>query len=146
MLGTVGDAGPHNQIRLSPDGTRVILVLVDLKLSTYVLSVLDLGSGVASRMTPNGESANDAVWSPDSETVAFESRPKGRRDFYSQSVGSRNATLMFESAEDPKWLDDWSADGRYPLVSRAGSREVVHARRPFGDRQPLPLMTPDGAQ
>ena len=63
-------------------------------------------------MTPNGESANDAVGSPDSETVAFESRPKGRRDFYWQSVGSRNATLMFESADDPKWLDDWSADGR----------------------------------
>ena len=52
VLGTVGDPGPHNQIRLSPDGTRVILALVDLKLSTYVLSVLDLGSGVASRMTP----------------------------------------------------------------------------------------------
>ena len=144
VLGTVGDPGPHNQIRLSPDGTRVILALVDLKLSTYVLSVLDLGSGVASRMTPSGESANDAAWSPDSETVAFESRPKGRRDFYSQTVGSRSPTLMFESADDPKWLDDWSADGRYLLFHVPGPGKLF-ALPTFGDRQPLPLMTATAA-
>ena len=35
------------RFRLSLHGTRVILVLVDLKLSTYVLSVLDFGAAAS---------------------------------------------------------------------------------------------------
>jgi eukaryotic-like serine/threonine-protein kinase len=140
----VGDAGSYNQIRLSPDGTRVLLMLLDFKFSTTVVSVLDLGSGVASRMTPNGETANDAVWLPDSETVAFESRPKGRRDFYSQTVGSRNSTLIFESTDDPKWLDDLSADGRY-ILFHVPSPGKLFAVPTFGDRQPLPLIATTAA-
>jgi hypothetical protein len=45
----------------------------------------------------------------------FESLPKGKRDFYRQAIGARSLTAVYESDEDPKWLDDWSADGRYAL-------------------------------
>ncbi len=143
VLGTVGDPGPHNQIRLSPDGTRVILALVDLK---FDLRAVRARSRQRRRQPDDAErrSANDAAWSPDSETVAFESRPKGRRDFYSQTVGSRSPTLMFESADDPKWLDDWSADGRYLLFHVPGPGKLF-ALPTFGDRQPLPLMTATAA-
>ena len=34
---------------------------------------------------------------------------------FTQRVGSPTATLVFESPDDPKWIDDWSADGKFLL-------------------------------
>jgi Tol biopolymer transport system component/predicted Ser/Thr protein kinase len=140
VLGTVGDDGPYNQIRLSPDETRVVVAFLDTKLATMMVSVLDLTSRITSRMTPVGQAANDPVWAPNSETIAFETRPKGRRDFYTQSVGSPEPTPAFESPDDPKWLDDWSADGKYLLFHLPPPAKMFYVPL-SGDRQPVLLTT-----
>jgi Tol biopolymer transport system component len=82
---------------------------------TFTLSVLDLGNGVASAVTDAKGTANDPVWSPDGETLAFEALQKTGRQLMAQRVGNPTPTVAFESADDPKWLDDWSADGKWLL-------------------------------
>ncbi len=118
-LGTVGGAHNYYQLRLSPDGKRVAIADAPLGSADFRLSVIELSNGVSSSMTDPQVLANDPVWSPNSQTVAFESiQQNGPRQLYTQPVGSASPTLVFESPEDPKWLDDWSADGKYLLFHR----------------------------
>jgi len=117
-LGTVGEAHSYYQLRLSRDGKRVAFVDAPMGSVDFRISVLELSNGVSSPMTDPQVLANDPVWSPDSQTVAFESVRAGPRQLYTQAVGSASPTLAFESPEDPKWLDDWSADGKYLLFHR----------------------------
>ncbi len=113
-LGTAGEPGMYNQVRLSPDEKRVVVSLPDPHSTFYNMWTLDLGNRISSQATFN-ESANDPVWSPDGQSIAFESTRNGTRDFYRQRVGTRAPVLMFASPDDPKWIDDWSRDGKYLL-------------------------------
>jgi Tol biopolymer transport system component len=114
-IGTVGDGRTYYQIRLSPDGKRVAVAEAAAGSLQFRLSVLDLGNGVASRLTDEKAIANDPAWSPDSETIAYEALQTNGRQMFTHRVGSPTATLVFESTDDPKWLDDWSADGKFLL-------------------------------
>jgi len=116
-LGTVGEPGAYSQIRLSPDEKRVVVAVPDPRTSLMTLSVMDLATRISTPM-PLESGGNDPLWSPDSTTVMFEAIRQAKRDFFTQVVGSRGATLIFESPDDPKWLDDWSHDGRYVLFHR----------------------------
>jgi len=113
-LGTVGDAADHYQIRLSPNGTRVALLLGGTASQAFRLSVLDLANGVTSAVTDTNTTVNDPVWLPDSETIGYGAFKAGRQIFH-QQIGQSNATQVFSSADEVKWLDDWSADGAFLL-------------------------------
>jgi len=112
---TVGDSRQYNQFRLSPDEKRVVFSQPDARGLGSSLWTVDMGSGVTGQLTVDLPVANDPVWSPDSETVAFEAAPKGPRQLYRQTIGSRSMAPVFESPDDPKWLDDWSRDGQLLL-------------------------------
>ena len=117
VVGTVGDPRTYYQIRLSPDGRRVAFADSPYGSVEFKLSVMELSNGVSSGLTDPGVLANDPVWSPDSQTLAYEA-VRGPRQLFTQRVGSADARLIFESPEDPKWLDDWSADGKFLLFHR----------------------------
>jgi Tol biopolymer transport system component len=112
---TVGDSRQYNQFRLSPDEKRVVFSQPDPRGLGSSLWTIEMGTGVTSQLTVDVPVANNPVWSPDSETVAFEAAPKGPRQLYRQTIGSRSMTPVFESPDDPKWLDDWSRDGQFLL-------------------------------
>jgi len=114
----VGDSRPYVQIRLSPDEKRVVFGQPDSRGLGNSLWTVDLTSGITSQLTVEVPAANDPVWSHDSETVAFEAAPQGSRQIYRQTIGSRSITPIFESPDDPKWLDDWSRDGPFLLPDR----------------------------
>ncbi len=114
-LDSVADPAEHYQIRLSPDGKRVVLSLGGLASQLYGLSVLDLANGVTSKLQGTNSTVGDPVWLPDSVTLAYGATQDGRRQIYRQNIGQSAATQVFASADHPKWLDDWSADGAYML-------------------------------
>jgi serine/threonine protein kinase/Tol biopolymer transport system component len=130
-VGTVvGDAQPYSQIRLSPNEQRVVFSLLASGGFSNSLWTIDLRNGVTSQLTVELSAVNDPVWSPDSESLAFESMSKGIRQFYRQAIGARSVTPIFESPDDPKWLDDWSRDGRFLLF---------HVPQPNGRLYALPV-------
>ena len=142
-LGTLGDAGGYNQVRLSPDEKRAAVMGLDPKSSKMVLWTVDVSSNITSQLTLENSGTGDPVWSPDSQTVAFEAAPKGRRDFYQQMLGARQSRLVFESSDDPKWLDDWSPDGRY-LLFHLSAPSKLYAASLSGDRTTLLLAQTQG--
>jgi Tol biopolymer transport system component len=141
-LGLIGDPGPYNQVRLSPDEKRAALALPDIRPSGFNVWILDFASKIMTQLTFEN-TANDPMWSPDGQSLAFEATPKGKRDFYRQVVGARAQSLIFESPDDPKWLDDWSRDGTHMLfhVPRPGK---IYALPMTGERTPMLLFDSKG--
>jgi len=76
---------------------------------------VDVRTNITSQLTFDALGNNDPVWSPASDAVMFENIRSGKRDFYVQTLGSREGTLAYGSTDDPKWLDDWSRDGKFVL-------------------------------
>ena len=142
-MGAAGETAAYNQLRLSPDGKRVVTARVDTRTARYELWTVDLGSNVTSRLTFDRPGANDPVWSPDSQSVAFESTATGKREFCTQVIGSQQSTPVYESAEDPKWLDDWSPDGKF-LLYHLPAPSKLYALPLQGERKPLRLTESSG--
>src|SRR4029077_10698150 len=125
----------YNQIMLSPDGGRLLLEREDPSDDW----LLDLASGVASRMTFHN--AGDGVWSPDGREFIFSSDQKGRRafDLYRKVVG-RAEQLLFASAVD-KYPQDWSRDGSFIVfVTSAVTGTAVYRLPLTGERKPELLL------
>ena len=141
--GTVGEADVVNQVRLSPDERRLAVSRLEPRSGIFHLSTIDLRSQVSSQLTFGDTSENDPAWSPDSQSVAFESLPKGKRDLYMQAVGTRNPVLAYESADDPKWLDDWSPDGRF-LLFHVPLTNTLYAAPLSGDKTVIELTRSRG--
>ena len=116
VTGTVGQPGAYSQLRLSPDEKQVVVAARDQRTTAGTNQwVLDFGNKVLSQVTFEETNGSDALWAPDGQSLIFESLQKTKRDFYRQTIGTRTTTVVYESADDPKWLDDWSRDGKYLL-------------------------------
>jgi serine/threonine-protein kinase len=110
----------YNQPRLSPDGQRVAVDVVE---STTQVWLYDLGRGNFSRFTFDGDNRH-AVWAPDGERLAFMSnRDGGRQISWKRADGSGDAEPLpgRGSTAAPDVLNipySWSRDGRLLAISR----------------------------
>ena len=140
-LGTVGERGEYRQFVLSPDDKRVALERYDPKTNTRDLWLLDLATGIFSRFTSDPSNDQDAVWSPDSRALAFTSNRKGSADLYKKVIGESEETLLLASPE-PKFSEDWLADGSIIYDSPTGGRNIFRLP-PASPAKPV-LLYQDG--
>jgi Tol biopolymer transport system component len=152
---TVGAPGPFQALALSPGGTRVALQRGEFSttLSSIDLWMLELGTGVMSRLTSDPGLDGDPAWAPDERSLAFTAQRGGRlqafRKDLSTGVEEPLANLPFAVV-----VDDWSPDGRFVIVRSMG--RAIHALPMTGDRTPRvvtdtplviedqPHVSPDG--
>jgi Tol biopolymer transport system component len=136
-MSTVGEPADYLQIRLSPDEKRVALQGPGFSR----VSTLDLGSRITSGLAFNDDglsSLTDPVWRPDGRSLAFRALRNGKLAFYQQILGTRDATVLFESPDVRKALSDWSPDGRFLLFQTQPPSEL-YAAPLSGDPKPLLL-------
>ncbi|MFT5689444.1 MAG: serine/threonine protein kinase [Planctomycetota bacterium] len=144
-LGTLGDLGRYERIRLSPDETKLAAGLHDPATGSLDLWVFDVERNVKSRLT--FDEANDSlpVWSPDGTRIVFSSGRTSSGDLYSrQANGSGNAELIWET-EGSAQPEDWSPDGRYIAANRstADGGYDLWILPVSGDEEPYGLVTSD---
>jgi len=77
-LASVGEPRIYRQGTLSPDGKRFAAQIQDRKAPTNEIWLLDLTSGILSRLTSDGANKDTAVWSPDGREVLFSSNKRGK--------------------------------------------------------------------
>jgi serine/threonine-protein kinase len=131
-------SGQFQQLDLSPDGTRLAVVVG--KEGRSELWVKALGTGPLTRLAYEGTQNYRPSWAPDARSILFVSDLSGHSALYRVSAdGSGPPTPL---RDDPRAVDEGSLsrDMRW-LIYRAGSGGArdIYAIRPGLDSLPLPL-------
>ena len=103
-LGEIGEPRPYRNPRLSPDGTRVVVELVD-RVGNRDIWLMDVARGVPARFTFDAGRDAAPVWSADGKTIAWQ----GHTAMYMKDA---SGTRQEERLRDEPWIpDDWLPDG-----------------------------------
>jgi len=134
----LGDAALYRWPVLSPDATRVAVIIAEHRSQRSDLWVIDLVSGARTRLTSDVSEQDSPVWSSDGVYLAYISRSDGLSHVYRRPAnGTGDEELLFQDSR-PLLLTDWSRDGRFLSVS------VVERGLDFlGDRSGLYVLRID---
>ncbi len=140
-LGTVGQPDSYSTPALSPDGARLAVGIGTQEKRD--IWVYDLKRGTGSRLTFDSASDSNPVWSADRDRVFYTSNRDGQYDIYDKAAdGLGDTEPVFQSNDQPKYLDDLTMDGRYASYDDG----AIHGQTQlwvvplFGDRKPFALM------
>jgi Tol biopolymer transport system component len=109
----VGDAGPLNEFRFSPNRQRVAVAVQDR--AGFDVWIYDVSRGLGTQLTFDAASDRNPVWSPDGASIVFASNRKGKFDFYRKTVDSASAEELLYASDLDKTPTSWSADGKWLL-------------------------------
>jgi Tol biopolymer transport system component len=140
VLGQVGNVGPHANVRLSPDGERLVETHFDESGSAGDLWVLDLLRGSNSRLTSDPAIDDTGVWSPDGRQIVFASARGTGRDLYLKDATGTGPEELLLKTDASKTPTDWSQDGKYLLYTDERNQGDVWVLPLSGDKKPIPLV------
>ena len=135
-VSTIGPPGFYRSMRLSPDGNRLAVALMDQSKGSEDLWTVDLARSTFYRLTSDPGSEFSPVWSPDGTQIIFGSdRDVAFNVYQKPASGSGKEELVIEPVS--KWIawpfvEDWSRDGRYILYGRETDLWVLPL---FGQRK-----------
>ena len=105
-------SGRYADVRVSPDGTRAVLVRNSSRTESK-LWLVDLERGQTSPLSSGRGLNASPVWSPDSTRVVFASNRDGPEDLFMKDVGDTTPErLFYHSSVLFKYPNAWSPDGK----------------------------------
>jgi len=157
-LETLGAPGSFLHPRLSHDGRRVAVDVVDPRTSRADIWIHDLERHVATRLTLGPGDNTFPVWSPDDSRIAFASNRTHQGDLYVKASSGAGGDQSLLSQANLKAPSDWSMDGRFLGFSMIPSEtktrwDIWTLSLPEGKPKPflatpgvdvLPRFSPDG--
>jgi eukaryotic-like serine/threonine-protein kinase len=140
--GTLGVPANQSNPRISPDGKRVAVDIVDAQTGNNDIWIYDAAGGIPTRFTSDPAFDNQPIWSPDGRQIFFMSLRSKHPDLYWKSAsGAANEELILES-DVAKYPTDWSPDRRL-LMYRALDPKAnfeLWTMPVVGDRKPTPFI------
>ena len=132
-IGQVGEARSYRNPRISPDGSRIAVELVDT-LGNRDVWLMDVARGVPVRFTFDAGRDASPVWSPDGRQLAWQ----GPSATYMKAAsgGGREAILR----EEPWIPDDWLPDGSGLLLHPSAPRQVWLLPVGTANAEPRPVI------
>ena len=121
-VGTAGERALYDFYYLSPDRTRVAVVIDDQDAQNADLWILDIASGKKTRLTTSvkDEFVQTPVWSPDGKQVAYTQIRGGREGVYRRAAnGEGPEELLYQNPGAFANLSDWSMDGRFLSLAKS---------------------------
>ncbi len=153
--GDIIDSGTFQDAHISPDGKKISAARADAggHLEIYIY---DVARGTKSQFSFSQSRDDDPVWSPDGNTIVFDSGRSGKIDLYTRPAnGARQEELLYHDDLD-KYPSSWSSDGKYiAYEALSGSHYDSWVMPMSGDRKPYaflhekyntryPVFSPDG--
>ena len=138
---SLGAPADQSNPRISPDGKRVAVNIIDPQTGNMDVWIHESSGGIATRFT--SDPAFDAlpVWSPDGRQIAFNSIRRGRVFYRKSSSGGGREEEIFHS-EKVIYPTDWSPDGRFILYQAVDPTTNLElwVLPVGGDRKPVPFI------
>ena len=138
-LRSLGVPGGYQQMALSPSGRRVALQRGE-PFSALVATdiwMIDVMTGVLSRVTNDPAFDGDPSWSPDEHSLAFTTRRTGRLSLFKKDLSTGSEEPLVKLAFDAT-LDEWTPDGRFIMFRNLG--RAIQVVPLVGDRTPRILV------
>jgi hypothetical protein len=112
-LGGVGAPGDYGDVSLSPDGLHVAVSVREPGSEAADIWVLDVGSGVRTRVTSDSADDIAPVWSADGQRILFASSRTGSYDIYERASSDAGGDTVLVEAAGDQIAYDRSSDGGY---------------------------------
>jgi serine/threonine protein kinase len=149
-LGTIWGAQSYGALDLSPD-RKTALTSYSSALpgasANYNLWMLDLSRDEPERFTFDPAGEWDSVWSPDGQSVAFNSYRNGHLDLYRKPVNKSGPEELLYADDQAKFPSSWSPDGKFLLFHTFAGSKGVHMwllpmvpDRPGAPLKPRPFL------
>jgi Tol biopolymer transport system component len=116
---TVGEPDEYGQVRISPDGKRVLVNRTAPGKETADLWTFDTDGNNPVQVTSDPGNEGGAVWSPDGSQIFYYRNPKAQYDLYRKPIAGGTEEMLFSTPQD-KYPNDVSPDGRFLLFGELG--------------------------
>jgi Tol biopolymer transport system component len=125
-LDVVGEPGHFSgNVSLSPDSRLAAVTIEDTRLGTDDIWLYDLEAGTRSRFTFDPADDDRPIWSPDGESIVFQSMREGVYDLYIKSISGSESERVLLATDKDKEPWDWSDDNRHLLFETEGDIWVL---------------------
>jgi len=134
------DSGTFQDAHISPDGKKVSAARADAA-GHLEIYIYDLVRGTKSQFSFSQSRDDDPIWSPDGNTIVFDSARNGKIDLYTRPAnGARQEELLYHDDLD-KYPFNWSLDGKYIAYETiANGHFDIWVMPMFGDRKPYAFL------
>ncbi len=136
--------------RVSPDGRKVALGIIDAKDGSDNLWVIDVASHQATRLSFEKLIAHSPLWSPDGSRLLYTSNRVGPPQMFSIGAAGTGEAGRFMPSDYAVDAESWSPDGRYLIVRRTPVESAgefsLWVLPLFGEKKPYPLFNASHSQ
>ena len=141
--GFVGEAGRYGRLRLSPDGQRVAVDLIEPHTGTSDIWIYELPSSTSSRVTVDIEQELGAIWSPDKHQLVFSKDREGPPHLFLKDLNNSNeAEELVPVTGGVQGPNDWSVNGQFLIYEdqNPGTGSDLWLLPMTGGRRPSPFL------
>ncbi len=143
----IGDPGPYSNPAISPDGTKIGMLVRNPRSETLTPSVLDISRNVLTPFlsTDARTRFTGAVWTPDSKSIVFSANltDPSRQDLYIKPVDGSEPERKLVSMDSDVFPSLVTLDGKYLLFVKVGgkaTRNDIWMLPLSGDQKPVPVL------
>lgn len=124
----------------SPDGKKVAASRNNPGKGMEIM-IYDLARSTKEQFTFAQSRDDDPVWSPDGNTIIFDSSRSGKTDLYTRPANGSQAEQLFYHDNVDKYPASWSNDGKYVAYEALSGRDIhIWAMPISGEHKPFPVL------
>ena len=140
-VGRPGERAPYGTMKISPDGTKAVVVQNDPREpGNSDLWIVDLVSGTSTRFTFDPGRDEQPVWSPDGRSIAWQAIRGIKSDIYRKSADGSGVDEPLSAPTGANNLTDWTQSGHLIFTLNGDIYAMPVNPDATGARTPVPVV------
>jgi serine/threonine protein kinase/Tol biopolymer transport system component len=145
IAGRPGERAPYGTMKVSPDGSRAVVVQNDPRQPNNAdLWIVDLTSGTSTRLTFDSGFDGQPVWSPDGRSVAWMGFRNNQMGLYRKSADGTGSDELLGAPPGFSNLTDWTHNGFLIFTMKGDVYAMPVQADASGNRTPVPVIQSPG--